>query len=210
MRRSRYGGTGGSQKDKEYSKFFRKKYKVLNDMQEAWVMQALANKWMRSPFGLIYNFPNISVDGRGYVNQKRDVYNYPIQGGATAEIIPIAMAYIWHNSPPEHIRMVLQIHDSVVAYVRDGYEDVFTDICIRAMTIDCREFLKRVYGYDVGEVELGIGAKISTHWGQGDERSFQTTPAGVVHEILKVDGKKQKVPYYSGGSQDDQVVRCAA
>ena len=193
-----YGGTGGSPKDKEYSKFFRKKYAVLNAMQERWVMEALANKKLRSPFGLVYNFPNISVDRKGYVNNKRDVYNFPIQGGATGEIIPIAMAYIWHNAPPE-IRLVLQVHDSVVGYVKDGCESVWEDLCIRAMTIDCREFLKRVYGYDLGEVELGIGSKLSDHWGQGEERSFQTTPSGVVHEIVKVDGKKQKVPYSSGG-----------
>ena len=56
----------GSPKDKEYSKFFRKKYAVLNAMQRArWVMEALANKKLRSPFGLVaYNFPNISVDRR--------------------------------------------------------------------------------------------------------------------------------------------------
>ena len=68
------------------------------------------------------------------------------------------------------------------------------------MTIDCREFLKRVYGYDLGEVELGIGSKLSTHWGKGDERSFQTTPDGVIYEIVKVGSSKQKVPYHTGSN----------
>lgn len=195
-----YGGTGGSPTDKKYAKFFRDKYKRIAAMQDSWVMEALANKTLRTPYSLLINFPNISVDGRGYVNNKRDIFNYPIQGLATGEIIPIAMAYIWHNVPPEGVRLVLQVHDSVVAYVKQGYEDVWVDTCIRAMTIDCREFLQRVYGYDVGEVELGIGSKLATHWGHGDERSFQTSADGTIYEIRKVDGKKQKLPYSRGGT----------
>jgi len=91
------------------------------------------------------------------------------------------------------------VHDSVVAYVKHGYEDIWVDICIRAMTLDCREFLLRVYGYDVGEVELGIGSKIATHWGQGHERSFQSKQDGTIYEIVKVDGAKKKLPYNRGG-----------
>ena len=194
-----YGATGGTPTDKKYAKFFRNKYKGIASTQDGWVMEALANKTLRTPYGLLFNFPNITIDGRGYVNHKRDIFNYPVQGLATGEIIPIAMAYIWHNIPPEGIRLVLQVHDSVVAYVKHGYEDIWVDICIRAMTLDCREFLLRVYGYDVGEVELGIGSKIATHWGQGHERSFQSKQDGTIYEIVKVDGAKKKLPYNRGG-----------
>lgn len=76
-----YGGTGGSPLDKKYSKFFREKYSVINDMQERWVSEALLTKTVRSPLGLIYNFPDITMDSRGYCNRKRDIYNYPIKCG---------------------------------------------------------------------------------------------------------------------------------
>ena len=67
------------------------------------------------------------------------------------------------------------------------------------MTVGVREFLNRVYGYDLGDVELGIGAKIGPRWGVGDERSFQTTKAGVVYEVIKGASGKEKVLYSTGG-----------
>lgn len=198
-----YGGTGGSPLDKKYSKFFREKYHVINGMQEAWVTEAMLTKQVRSPLGLIYNFPDISVDGRGYCNRKRDVYNYPIQGAATAEIIPIAMLLMWYNQP-QGVRMVLQVHDSIVSYVKPEAEQEWLRMSTWALTSGCRDFLKRVYKYDLGTVELGIGAKLGTHWGTGEEVTYQTTHEGVVYQVVKgQDGRKTKV-VVTGGSNERQ------
>lgn len=168
-------------------------------MQERWVGEALLHKKVRSPFGIIYNYPTAKVEGHGYVNVKRDVYNYCIQGGATAELIPIAMALMWHNQP-DGVRMALQVHDSVVSYVKPEAKQAWLDLSVWALTDGCREFLKRVYRYDLGDVELGVGAKIGTHWGTGEEVTYQTDVAGVVFEIVKRAGVKQKVPVDRRGS----------
>ena len=195
-----YGGTGGSPTDKKYSQFFRKKYKTINDMQERWVTEAMLTKQVASPFGIRYNFPDITMDARGYCNRKRDIYNWPIQGGATGEIIPIAMALMWYNQP-DGVRMVSQVHDSVICYVKPEARDAWLDLSIWALTIGCRDFLKRVYRYDVGEVELGIGAKLGTHWGVGEEQTYQTDAGGQVFEVVKSpDGKKQKVAVTRGST----------
>ena len=73
----------------------------------------MLTKQVASPFGIRYNFPDITMDARGYCNRKRDIYNWPIQGGATGEIIPIAMALMWYNQP-DGVCMVSQVHDSVI------------------------------------------------------------------------------------------------
>lgn len=194
-----FGATGGSPTDKKYSKFFRQKYNVINTMQDAWVAEALLTKTVRSPFGLIYNYPDIAIDARGYCNRKRDIYNYPIQGGATGEVVPIAMLLMWYNQPPG-VRMVLQVHDSIVSYVKPEAKDKWLEQSTWALTIGCRDFIKRLYQYDLGAVELGIGAKLGSHWGQGEEVTYQSTHDGVVYQVVKApDGSKSKV-LVSGGS----------
>lgn len=111
------------------------------------------------------------------------------------------MALMWHNLPSDDsIVMVLQVHDSIKSWVKEGAEQTWIDLSIWAMTVGVRDFLKRVYNYDLGDVELGIGAKLGTRWGEGNERSFQTTKDGTVYEIVKVSGNKEKV-LYSGGGQ---------
>ena len=97
--------------------------------------------------------------------------------------------YIWHNAPPE-IRLVLQVHDSVVGYVKDGCESV-EDLCIRAMTIDCQEFWKRVYGYDLGEVELGMDQAIGS-LGTGERSDpFRLHPAALCMRSSRWTGRNK-------------------
>jgi len=188
-----YGATGGTPTDKKYQKAFRQKYHVINAMQDAWVAEALLTKQVRSPMGLIYNFPDISIDSRGYCNRMRDIYNFPVQGAATAEIIPIAMLLMWYNQP-EGVRMVLQVHDSIVSYVKPEAAEEWLRMSTWALTSGCRDFLLRVYKYDLGDVELGIGAKLGSHWGTGDEVTYQSTHDGVIFQVVKTsDGRKQKV-----------------
>lgn len=198
-----FGATGGSPLDKKYSKFFRDKYHVINDMQERWVSEALLTKKVRSPFGLIYNFPDITVDSRGYCNRKRDIYNYPIQGGSTGELIPIAMLLMWYNQP-EGVRMVLQVHDSIVSYVKPEAAEEWLRMSTWALTSGCRDFLLRVYKYDLGDVELGIGAKLGSHWGSGEEVTYQSTHDGVIYQVVKAsDGTKQKVVVNRGSGSHE-------
>lgn len=198
-----YGATGGTSTDKKYQKAFRQKYNVINAMQDAWVAEALLTKQVQSPMGLIYNFPDISVDGRGYCNRMRDIYNFPVQGAATAEIIPIAMLLMWYNQP-EGVRMVLQVHDSIVSYVKPEAAEEWLRMSTWALTSGCRDFLLRVYKYDLGDVELGIGAKLGSHWGSGEEVTYQSTHDGVIYQVVKApDGSKSKIVVNRGSSSHE-------
>ena len=72
------------------------------------------------------------------MNNKRTCITFPFRVVPQVRSSLLRWLCIWHNAPPE-IRLVQQVHDSVVGYV-NGSESVWEDLCIRAMTIDCREF----------------------------------------------------------------------
>ena len=195
-----FGGNGKTKAQKAYAKFFKAKYKAIAKMQESWVADVLTSrdKTLRTPYGLTYNFPECRTQPDGYVSGTTNIYNFAIQGLSTAEIIPLCLALLWHNCP-KGVRIVNTIHDSIVAEVHKDYVEEWKQLCIEVMCVTVRRYLKQLYGYTLN-VSLGVGVKVGERWGSGEEVTYQTNNDGsCVYEIVKVDGKKQKVPYSSGG-----------
>lgn len=195
-----FGGNGKTKAQKAYAKFFKQKYKAIAKMQEGWVAEVLtsSNKTLTTPYGLVYNFPECRTQPDGYVTGTTNIYNYGIQGLSTAEIIPLCLALLWHKCP-EGVRIVNTIHDSIVAEVHKDSVDEWVRLCIETMCVTVREYFTKLYGYTLN-VSLGVGVKVGERWGSGEEVTYQTNNDGsCVYEIVKVDGKKQKVPYSSGG-----------
>jgi hypothetical protein len=94
----------------------------------------------------------------GYVKYSTEIFNLPISGFATGEIIPIALVFFWHRVRGTRVEVFNTIHDSIV--VRQPEEDVerTTAIAKQAMTHDVYKFLEQVYRYTF-QVPLGFGAK---------------------------------------------------
>jgi len=170
-----YGGTKGTPEQERYYAAFRLRYPGIAAAQESWVDSALLHKYLITPWGLVYYFPTARRSESGYVNVTSTVYNYPIQALATAEIIPIALVYLWHRirecKLEEHVFIVNTVHDSAPCEVREGKEPEFIDLAKQTFTLDVYNYLDRVYGLDFN-VPLGIGLKIGTHWGTGTEMAF--------------------------------------
>jgi hypothetical protein len=79
--------------------------------------QGRRDKKLVTEWGLRYYWPYAKRDPRnGYVNVTTAVCNYPVQALATAEIIPIALVYLWHRIGAEGLdgfmRIVNTVHDS--------------------------------------------------------------------------------------------------
>ena len=189
-----FGGNGKTRAERNYSKFFKEKYKGIHKMQQGWCHSVVADKdkKLALPFGMVYQFPNATLQADGYIAGSTNIFNYGIQGLATAEIIPIALAHLWHNLP-EGVEIVNTVHDSIDCEVAPGQEDAWQKACIHSMTTAVYEFLERVYGYKLN-VPLGIGAKCGARWGDklAQERTFQLE-GDVLYEIVKGEGGKEKV-----------------
>lgn len=171
-----YGGKYGTPEQEAYYAYFRNRYHGIAKVQEQWVNEAVETKRLVTPWGLIYHWPTARRDNRGRVNVESAVDNYPVQALATAEIVPIAVVYLWHRIAERNlvdlIRIVNLVHDSAPSEIHPSAVEAFKEIAQQAFTHDVYHFLDTVYDFQFDRVPLGIGLKIGEHWGEGTEESW--------------------------------------
>lgn len=176
-----YGGTKGTPEQERYYAAFRRRYVGIAETQQAWLDSALRNKYVITPWGLVYYFPTAKVNQSGWSNVTSAVYNYPIQAFATAEITLIALVYLWHRirewGLEDDIFIVNQVHDSSPCEIRIGKEADFVTLAKQCYTTDIYGYLRKVYNMDF-DVPLGVGIKIGDHWGTGEEEQYDIYPDG--------------------------------
>ena len=176
-----YGATSGTKEEKAYIEFFQKRYANIYKTQTGWTYDVLKNGKLRTETGLIFYWPDTrvedSADGRGYIRNRTSIFNYPVQSLATADIIPIAVVYMWHRIKEAGARMFLvnTVHDSIIAEVPPDEADLFRDLANRCFTVDCCSFLDMVYGIDFSS-PLGCETKVGPRWGKGEERKYEYDP----------------------------------
>ena len=114
----------------------------------------------------------------GYVENTTSIFNYPIQGFATGEIIPIALVYFWHRTRDMLIKIWNTVHDSIVSRVHKSAVKEYEELSKQCLTHDVYWFLSEVYRYNF-EVPLGVGIKVGKHWGVSDvEKVYSVWPDG--------------------------------
>lgn len=171
-----YGGSKGSPQQERYYSAFKERYDGIAQTQERWVNEVLRTGSLVTPWGLRYYWPNARRSRSGYVNVGSAVYNYPIQALATAEIIPIALVYLWHRlrevGLEDKVHIVNTVHDSAACEAHPEAIDALVDLAKQCFTRDVYGYLERVYKMDF-RVPLGVGIKVADHWGDSkDEQAF--------------------------------------
>lgn len=172
-----YGGSQGSPALVAYCEYFKGKYVGISSTQRSWALQCVDKKQFTTPYGMTFFFPDTKMNRRGYINNTTSIYNYPVQGFATGEIIPIALVYFWHRTRDMRVRIFSTIHDSIASKVHKDDVDDVKAVAKQALTYDVYEFLERVYCYKF-HVPLGLGSKVAQHWGEGSEESWDVWPDG--------------------------------
>lgn len=171
-----YGGSKGTPAQERWYEAFKRRYPDLAKVQENWVYEVLERKYLTTPWGMRYYWPNIRMSSTGYVNNGSAIYNYPIQALATAEIIPIAITYFWHMVRAEGLDGVIipinTVHDSLVCEIHPDHADDFRRIATEAFGPCVLRYLISVYGLDF-DVPLGTGIKIGEHWSEGIEERYE-------------------------------------
>lgn len=176
-----YGGTKGTAAQERYYAAFRARYPDIDETQQAWLAEVLRTKQLVTPWGLIYYFPTAKVNKNGWSNVTSTVYNYPVQTFATAEIVPIALVYLWHGirerGLEQDVFIVNTVHDDAPCEVRANKVEAFIDLAKQAFTTDVYRYLEKVYKIQM-KVALGVGIKAGEHWGEGKEQQFNIYPDG--------------------------------
>lgn len=171
-----YGGTSGTPAEQAYCKFFQEKYRGIYEEQRSWVDEVLRTKELHTKYGMRFYWPDTKVTRNGYVVNTTSIFNYPVQGFATAEIIPIAVIFAWHKLRQEEVNVILTIHDSVVLEIAPSVDrNELAGTLATCFTRDVYRWLADVYDYKFW-VPLGAEIKIGSHWGSGKSVKAKVYP----------------------------------
>lgn len=173
-----FGGGSGSKALQEYCEYFKNKYEGISGMQRGWALTCVDKKQYTTPYGMTFFFP-AEVQRSGYISFSTQIYNYPIQGISTGEIIPLALVYFWHRSKHLRNEIFVTIHDSIDSRVHKDDKEELDKIAVQALTTDVYNHLRTVYSYEL-QTPLGLGMKAGRWWGDGHETKLDVFPSGEV------------------------------
>ncbi len=167
-----YGGEYGTPEQMAYYAAFRKKYVQLNEKQEEWVNEVVATGKLVTATGFIFYWPGTKYEMRGprwdrklVCNNKRPIYNYPIQSIATADVVPIGVVCLWHRMSSAGMQsfMVNTVHDSAIAEVHPDEVELYKELGEQAFIADTYKYLKDCYGID-WTVPLEVETVLGPFW----------------------------------------------
>jgi DNA polymerase-1 len=169
-----YGGQRGTKAQERYYEWFAKEFPELRATQEGWTHTVLEKKRLRLPWGIEFYWPRTRMSRNGYIDNTANIFNYPIQSLATAEIIPIAVVYLWHRirAQGSEIELINTVHDSAIAEIPPGEEEMWQRLSVQAFTLDVYDFLENVYKIDF-DVPLGVESGAGSRWNSEDTESIE-------------------------------------
>lgn len=125
-----YGGMSGTDAEQTYYKFFLNFYKDIGNWHVDLQNEAIKYKKITLPTGREYAFPYVERNRWGNASQKTQIVNFPVQGFATADIVPIAIIYLLKEYKKHNLKslLCLTVHDSVVTDVYPGEHKIVHEI----------------------------------------------------------------------------------
>ena len=159
-----YGGVSGTDKQRNYYRAFKNKYTGITHWHEALAEEAMARKKITLPSGREYLFPNVRRTRWGGVTSGTAIKNYPVQGFATADLLPMALVYTSKLLADNKMQSVIcnTVHDSIVFDVHPKEKDLAIDILSKGM-LSLYDECKKRYGITYS-MPVGIELKIGKNW----------------------------------------------
>ena len=159
-----YGGMSGTEDEKRYYSAFKEKYKGIAKWHEKLQNEALKYKMITLPTGRQYAFPSVERKPWGGTSFSTQIKNYPVQGFATGDIVPLACINIQELVNKHKLRSMLinTVHDSVVADIHPDEEDMMIKL-MHTGSLQVVDSLKETYGIDFN-IPLDTEIKIGHNW----------------------------------------------
>jgi DNA polymerase I-like protein with 3'-5' exonuclease and polymerase domains len=163
-----YGGVSGTEREKEYYRAFREKYKDITATQDQWVETALRSKMLVLDTGQRWHFDDLKITKSGYIEGNTKVRNYPVQYLATAEIVPLFLVYVWHQFKARKMQTFITntVHDSIICEIFPPETELFREIMVKGGQDFPVEYMKKLYGIEFN-VPLEVEVKVGPNWGEG-------------------------------------------
>lgn len=156
-----YGGTSGTTAEQAYYALFFKKYDGIFEWHNELLQLAIDNKYIKTPSTREYAFPFAERQRNGGVSFHTQIKNYPVQGFATGDILPITMIELYKLMKKHKVKskIVLTVHDSIVVDVYKGEKDAMIQLFKEAFA-NTIPALKERFGIDFNvplDFDLEIG-----------------------------------------------------
>ena len=159
-----YGGLMGTPKQVQYYKAFKDKYKGVTRWHEDLCNEAVTEQHITLPNGRHFAFENTYRLRHGGVTNATSIKNYPVQGFATADLLPIALIYLKKLLTDNNMKSKIcnTVHDSIVLDVYPSEKEIAIDLLKTAMLSLKSECIRR-YGFEY-DMPIGIELKIGYNW----------------------------------------------
>jgi len=123
---------------------------------------AVTKKEITLPSGRQYAFPDARWTEWGTATNRTAICNYPVQGFATADLLPMALVKLHHDMKDMRSVICNTVHDSIVIDVYPGEEDQCVQVMSNAMLCLPQE-TKRRYNKEYS-MPVGIELKMGKNW----------------------------------------------
>lgn len=113
-----YGGTSGTPREVQYYKYFLEKHEDINQWHKFLQEQAIKYHKIILPSGREYSFPHAKRRYDGSSTDATKIKNYPVQGFATADMMPVAIIALYRKMKEVkdlQSKLVMTTHDDVIA-----------------------------------------------------------------------------------------------
>ena len=157
-----YGGVSGTEDQQRYYRAFKDKYSGVTNWHKDLQKDAVTKKEITLPSGRQYAFPDAKWTEWGTATNRTAICNYPVQGFATADLLPMALVKLHHDMKGMKSVICNTVHDSIVIDVYPGEEEQCIQVMSQAMLCLPQE-TKRRYNKEYN-MPVGIELKMGKNW----------------------------------------------
>ena len=161
-----YGATGygRTKAEAQYYTHFLDKYKGIARWHKKLGDEAINLGRIKIPSGRQYAFPDVERRKSGTPTHFTMIKNYPVQGFATGDIVPIVLLEIEKRLEADALQSLLvnTVHDSVVLDVHPAEEKSVLAI-IQEINKDLKRIVEHYYDVEVN-VPMLLESKIGNNW----------------------------------------------
>jgi DNA polymerase I-like protein with 3'-5' exonuclease and polymerase domains len=155
-------GFGRTKAEAAYYQQFTEKYSGIAAWHQRLAKEALNTGKITIPSGREYSFPDVTRRQHGGVTFFTQIKNYPVQGFATADIVPIALLHIDKLLDGMQSCVVNTVHDSIVIDIHpDEQEQVIA--VINDTNLVLKSLVDEHWNIDFN-VPLLLESKIGPNW----------------------------------------------
>ena len=155
-------GYGRSKAEAAYYEHFTEKYQGIAAWHKKLGSEAIRLLKITNVSGRQYAFPDVTRRANGSVTHFTMIKNYPVQGFATGDVVPVVLIEMEKNLQGMQSCIVNTVHDSMVIDVHpDEIQQVIK--LVEEMNNGLNDLVEKYYGVTMN-VPLLLEAKLGDNW----------------------------------------------